>query len=73
MKPITSIEATITCLSIPIIQKCEIVVYIDSKHLNFEQKLFHNQKIIHPIDVYNINQHCMNPLHSKTIIDNLKF
>ncbi len=36
-------------------------------HLNFEQNLFHNQKLIHPIDVYNINRHCMNPLHSKII------
>jgi len=34
-KLVTSIEVVITCLGIPIIQKSEVVIYIDSKPLEF--------------------------------------
>jgi hypothetical protein len=38
-KLVTSIEAVITCLGIPIIQKSEVVIYIDSKPLEFQTKI----------------------------------
>lgn len=42
-KLVTSIEATITCLGIPIIQKMKLWYILIQNHLNFEQKLFHGQ------------------------------
>jgi hypothetical protein len=54
VKLVISTKVTITCLGIQVIQKHEVVVYIDLKSPKFQTKIVSQSKFlgIHPINVY---------------------